>query len=252
MKRLITFFIFCSLLVAMPTVFHAQNADDNNLEFNLNILESDLNKLNVDLQTYNDIAYCDYAFQEAGNRLKSFAAIIAKDSPLYVNYNNCNLLYYQIQKRIEGLCADYERKQDYDALMNRLQNAIVELSALKEKGEHYVEKSEQDSLVIVKKKANRIYVKAAGEAEAKKEVLESDPALQKLMDSIEESHEEIDALECRSMGPLYEMVFRVIMMVLVLALVVNMMKTKLKAKKMTKDAKKQMNQFMGGDDTPVL
>ena len=136
--------------------------------------------------------------------------------------------------------------------MGRLQNSITELSTLKEKGEYYVQAKVQDSLLIVKKKANRIYVKVTGETESKKQLVDDDPALQKLIDTIEEYNEEIEALECPQKGQFYEMGFRIIMVALVLLLVLNMLKTKIKAKKVAKAAQKQMNQFMGGDDTPVL
>ena len=243
--------LFFSLLLAAQLPLCAQN-DEKNLEFNLNVLKSDLTKLNADLQTFDDIAVCDYSFQEAGNRLRSFAAIVSKDNPLYDEYNNCNLLFYQLQKRIDDLRADHERKQEYDELMGRLQNSITELSTLKEKGEYYVQAKVQDSLLIVKKKANRIYVKVTGETESKKQLVDDDPALQKLIDTIEEYNEEIEALECPQKGQFYEMGFRIIMVALVLLLVLNMLKTKIKAKKVAKAAQKQMNQFMGGDDTPVL
>ena len=252
MKRLTILLILCYLLLAAWVPLQAQNPDANNLELNIHDLESDLNKLNADLQTYDDIAVYDYSFQEAGNRVRSFAALVSKEDPLYDSYNSCNLLYYQIQKRIDELKADHQRKQDYDALMNRLQNSIADLSSLKEQGDRYVQAKEQDSLLIVKKKASRIYVKATGETESKKQLVDNDPAFQKLMESIEEYNEEIEALECPNKTQFYEMGFRIIMVGMVLVLVLNMLKTKIKAKKLAKEAQKQMNQFMGKDDTPVL
>lgn len=251
MKRLLTLLLLCLALV-IPLASPAQETEDN-LELNLNVLESDLTKISQDLTTYDDIAVCDFAFQEAGNRLKSFAALVSKDSPLYDHYNNCNLIYYQLQKRIQDLQDEHQRKQDYDALMNRLQNAIAELSALKELGERHVQNNQQDSLFIVKKKASKIYLKASGESESQKQLLESDPALQQLHDTIEETNEAIESLECQNKGQFYEMGFRIIMIASMLLLLANMLKSKIKAKKMAKETQKQMNKLMmGGDDTPTL
>ena len=259
MKRLTIIFFLLSLLLSVSNGLLAQEQqeapeveEDNTLELNLNDLHSDLTKLSADLQTYDEIETCDYAFQEAGNRLRSFAAIVSKDSPLYETYDNCNQMYYQLQKLIDGLREDHDRKKDYDALMNRLQAAITELSGLKEQGEHYVEKNDNDSLLIVKKKASKVYGRASAESEAKKDMVDSDPALQQLMESIEDSNEAISDLQCRDRSRLYEMGFRIIMVVLAVLLVINMLRSKLKAKKMSKEAQKQMSQFMGGDDTPVL
>lgn len=261
MKRLTTIFLLLSFLFAMPFGLFAQEPqgaeepqveEDNTLELNLNALHSDLTKLSAALQTYDDIETCDYAFQEAGNRLRSFAAIVSKDSPLYETYDNCNQMYYQLQKLIDGLREDHSHKQDYDALMNRFQTAITELSALKERGEHFVEENDNDSLLIVKKKANKVYAKAAAESEAKKGLMDSDPALQQLMDTVDETNEGIQSLECRDRSRLYEMGFRIVMVVLAVLMVVNMLKSKLKAKKMSKEAQKQMNQMMGGDEPPIL
>jgi hypothetical protein len=161
-------------------------------------------------------------------------------------------MYYQLQKLIDGLREDHSHKQDYDALMNRFQTAITELSALKERGEHFVEENDNDSLLIVKKKANKVYAKAAAESEAKKGLMDSDPALQQLMDTVDETNESIQSLECRDRSRLYEMGFRIIMVVLAVLMVINMLKSKLKAKKMSKEAQKQMNQMMGGDEPPIL
>lgn len=253
MKRLLTLLLLLCLGFAAPPTLTAQEEEDNPLEMNLDALQSDLEKISQDLTTYDDIEVCDYAFQEAGNRLKSFAALISKDSPLYDHYNNCNLLYYQLQKRIQDLQDEHQHKQDYDALMNRLQNAITELSTLKEQGEHYVQSKQQDSLLIVKKKASKIYMKASGESESQKQLLDSDPALQQLYNSIEEANEAIESLECRNRGQLYEMGFRIIMVASMLLLLANMLKAKIKAKKVAKETQKQMNKLMmGGDDTPTL
>ena len=110
MKRLTTIFLLLSLLFVMPCGLFAQEPqeaeepqveEDNTLELNLNALHSDLTQLSADLQTYDDIDTYDYAFQEAGNRLRSFAAIVSKDSPLYETYDNCNQMYYQLQKLID-------------------------------------------------------------------------------------------------------------------------------------------------------
>lgn len=252
MKRLTALILLCGLLLAGSTHSYAQKNDVKNLEFNLNVLEMDLTKLDSDLQTYDDIAICDYSLQEAGNRLRSFAAIVAKDSPLYEIYNNCSLLYYQLQKRIEDLSAEHDRKKEYDDLMSQLLGTINELSSLKVKGKLFMEANQPDSLIIIKKKANRIYLKAAGECESKKQLVNSDYALQQLMDSVEEYNEEINAMQCRDRKQLYDLGFRVIMVAMVLILVLNMLKSKMKAKKMAKQTQKQMNQLMGGDDTPVL
>ena len=256
MKRLIHLGLILSLLLGGITLLCAQTEiDDNNanLEFNLNVLQSDLTKLSTDLTTYDDIATCDYAFQEAGNRVRSFAAIVSKDNPLYDLYNDCNLLFYQLQKRIEDLQNEHNRQRDYDALMNKLQSSISDLSTLKEQGEHYVQDNQQDSLLIVKKKAARVYAKASTEIESNKQLMDADPALQQLWDSIEEYNENIESLECRNRNQLYEIGFRVAMLGLVLVLVLNMIQSKVKAKKVAKEAQKQMNKMMmGGDDTPTL
>ena len=82
--------LFLLLLLAFPFMALPQETVDNSLETNLNTLLSDLNDLNRSIQTYDDIANYDYQFQEAGNRLKSFAAIVSKDSPLYQTYDLCN------------------------------------------------------------------------------------------------------------------------------------------------------------------
>lgn len=252
MKQLTALIFLFGLLMAGSVFSYAQKKDAKNLEFNLNVLEMDLTKLDSDLQTYDDIAICEYSFQEAGNRLKTFAVIVTKDSPLYETYNKCSLLYYQLEKRIEDLRTEHDRKKEYDDLMNQLLNTINELSSLIVKGKYFVESNQQDSLIIAKGKANRIYLKAVGECEAKKQLVNSDYALQQLMDSIEEYNDEINALQCRDRKQLYDLGFRLIMVTMVLILVLNMLKSKLKAKKMAKQTQKQMNQLMGGDDTPVL
>jgi len=263
MKRFTTIFLLLSLLFAVPCGLFAQvpegqeeqteqAEEDHTLEQNLNALQSDLTKLSAELQTFEDIETCDYAFQEAGNRLRAFAAIVSKDSPLYETYDNCNQMYYQLQKLIDGLREDHSHKQDYDALMNRLQAAITDLSTLKEQGEHFVAENDNDSLIIIKKKATKVYAKAEAESEAKKQLLDADPELQQLMDAVDDSNESIQSLQCRDRSRLYEMGFRIIMVVLAVLMVINMLRSKLKAKKMTKEAQKQMNQFMGGDETPTL
>jgi len=232
----------------------AQDEDSNNtLTINLNTLQSDLTKLSSVLITYEDIETYDYDYQEMGNRLRSFAALVPNDSPLYETYSDCNMMYYQLQKRIEDLQEEHGNKENYNALMNMLQNSITELSSLSERGERYVNENSQDSLLIVKKKAARIYAKASTESESQKTLMDSDPALQQLWDTIEEYNESIESLECRNRNQLYEMGFRILMLFLALVLVFNMVHSKMKAKKMAKETQKQMNQMMmGGDDTPTL
>ena len=232
----------------------SQEADNNGtLEANLNALQSDLTTLSSNLTTYEDIQTYDYSYQEIGNRVRSFAALIPKDSPLYETYNNCNLMYYQLQKRIEDLQAEHSHQQDYDALMNQLQSSISQLSTLKDQGEHYVQNNVQDSLLIVKKKAARVYAKASMESESQKQLMDSDPALQQLWSSIEDYNESIESLECRNRSQFYEIGFRVLMLGMALLLVINMIHSKMKAKKMAKETQKQMNKIMmGGDDTPTL
>ena len=239
------------LLLFVPILAFPQEEEDNTLEINLNTLLSDLNGLNNSIQTYDDIASFDYEFQEAGNRLKSFAAIIAKDSPLYDTYDLCNHTYYTIQKRIESLQDDHERQHDYDNLMDRFQQTIVQLGQLKEQGEGFVANKQPDSLAIVKKKATRAYLKASSDSEAQKSLME-DPTLQQLWDTIEQYNEDIEELECRSMDKLYESAFRIVMVALALFLVINTLRTKVKAKKMSKQAQQQMSKLMGNDDAPVL
>lgn len=243
---------FLLILLAFPLLALPQETEDNSLETNLNILLEDLNGLNGSIQTYDDIANYDYQFQEAGNRLKSFAAIVSKDSPLYETYDLCNHIYYTIQKRIEALKNDHERQHDYDNLMDRFQQAIVQLGALKEKGEEYVENKEPDSLAIVKKKATRVYLKTSSEYETQKNLVESDPTLQQLWDTIEQYNDDIEELECRSLDKLYESLFRIIMVGLALFLVINTLRTKMKAKKLSKEAQQQMSKLMGDNDTPML
>ena len=252
MKRFIPL-LFMLLLWAVPfQAWPQEEEEDNPLEANLAALHNDLNGLSNNLQTYDDIALYDYEFQEAGNRLKSFAALVAKDSPLYDDYDLCNHTYYTLQKRIEGLREDHERQQDYDRLMNRFQQTIVDLGSLKEQGEHLVDNNEPDSLAAVKKKATRLYLKASADNETQKALVESDPTMQQLWDTIESYNEAIEALECRSRAHLYETLFRIAMVAMALILVLNMMRSKLKAKKMSKEARQQMSKLMGNDDTPVL
>lgn len=253
MKRpLYLLMLSCLLMTASPLC--AQDEDSNNtLTINLNTLQSDLTKLSSVLITYEDIETYDYDYQEMGNRLRSFAALVPNDSPLYETYSDCNMMYYQLQKRIEDLQEEHGNKENYNALMNMLQNSITELSSLSERGERYVNENSQDSLLIVKKKAARIYAKASTESESQKTLMDSDPALQQLWDTIEEYNESIESLECRNRNQLYEMGFRILMLFLALVLVFNMVHSKVKAKKMAKETQKQMNQMMmGGDDTPTL
>ncbi len=238
-------------MLFLPFLAFPQEEEDNTLETNLNTLLSDLNNLNNSIQTYDDIANYDYEFQEAGNRLKSFAAIVAKDSPLYDTYDLCNHTYYTIQKRVESLQDDHERQHDYDNLMDRFQQTIVQLGQLKEQGEGFVENKQPDSLAIVKKKATRAYLKASSESEAQKSLME-DPTLQQLWGTIEQYNEDIEELECRSMDKLYESLFRIFMVGFALLLVINMLRSKVKAKKMSKEAQQQMSKLMGNNDTPVL
>ena len=240
------------ILLAFPLLALPKEAEDNNMETNLNTLLNDLNSLNGSIQTYDDIATYDYEFQEAGNRLKSFSVLITKDNPLYGTYDLCNHTYYTIQKRIESLNEDHARQHDYDNLMDRFQQTIVQLGALKEQGEGYVENKEPDSLAIVKKKATRLYLKSSSEYEAQKSLVENDPTLQQLWATIEQDNEDIEELECRSMDKLYESLFRIIMVGLALFLVINTLRTKIKAKKMSKEAQQQMSKLMGNNDTPVL
>ena len=108
------------------------------------------------------------------------------------------------------------------------------------------------TLAIVKKKATRVYLKASSDNEEQKNLVESDPTLKQLWDTIEERNEAIEELECRSMAKLYETIFRVAMVAMALILVINMLRTKVKAKKMSKEAQQQMSKLMGNDDTPVL
>ncbi|MBR6878226.1 MAG: hypothetical protein IKM95_02430 [Bacteroidales bacterium] len=251
MKRLTAILLLFCLWTLSP--LPAQEAEDNSLELNLNTLLSDLNQISSKLMTYDDIAIYDYAYQEAGNRLRSFAALVSKGTPPYDIYSDCNYLFYQLQKRIEDLQDDHNHKRDYDALMNHLQDAIAELSTLQADGEHYVEANEQDSLLIVKKKASRVYGKTIGETETQQQLIDNDPAMQQLIESIEAYNEQIESMECRNKGQLYELLFRVVMVASMLILLVNMLKSKIKAKKMAKETQKQMNQLMmGGDDTPTL
>lgn len=252
MKRTIPF-LFLLLLLAVPLhSWPQEEEEDNPLEANLASLQSDLNNLSNALQTYDDIELYDYEFQEAGNRLKSFAALVAKDSPLYDDYDLCNHTYYALQKRIEGLRDDHNRQHDYDQLMDRFQQTIATLGTLLEQGEAFVNDKEPDSLAIVKKKATRAYLKASSDNESQKALVESDPTLKQLWDTIEERNEAIEELECRSMSHLYEMLFRVVMVIMAMLLVINMLRSKLKAKKMSKEAAQQMSKLMGNDDTPVL
>ena len=252
MKRIIPFLFLLSLLVAPARGWAQEEAEADPLEANLAALQSDLNNLDNHLQTYDDIELYDYEFQEAGNRLKSFAAIVAKDSPLYDAYDLCNHTYYMLQKRIDGLREDHDRQHDYDQLMDRFQETIATLGSLQEQGEGFVNGNEPDSLAIVKKKATRVYLKASSDSEAQKALVESDPTLKQLWDTIEERNEAIEDLECRSRAQLYETLFRVAMVAMALILVINMLRTKVKAKKMSKEAAQQMSKLMGNDDTPVL
>lgn len=254
MKRPLYLLILSCLLMTAASPLCAQDEDSNNtLTINLNTLQSDLTKLSSVLITYEDIETYDYDYQEMGNRLRSFAALVPNDSPLYETYSDCNMMYYQLQKRIEDLQEEHGNKENYNALMNMLQNSITELSSLSERGERYVNENSQDSLLIVKKKAARIYAKASTESESQKTLMDSDSALQQLWDTIEEYNESIESLECRNRNQLYEMGFRILMLFLALVLVFNMVHSKVKAKKMAKETQKQMNQMMmGGDDTPTL
>lgn len=252
MKRIISLLFLMLLLAAPFQAWTQEEEEDDPLEANLAALQNDLNSLSNNLQTYDDIELYDYEFQEAGNRLKSFAALVAKDSPLYDAYDLCNHTYYTLQKRIEGLREDHDRQHDYDRLMDRFQQTIVELGALKEQGEELVNNNEPDSLAALKKKATKVYLKASNDNDMQKALVESDPTLQQLWDTIEEYNEAIDGLECRSRAQLYETLFRVAMVAMALLLVINMLRSKVKAKKMSKEAQQQMSKLMGNDDTPVL
>lgn len=254
MKRL-----FLLLLLALPLLALPQESGDSTMVANLNKLENELNtlvdnlnNLNNSIQKYDDIATYEYEFQKASKQIDAFALTIPQDSPLYGTYDYCNHIYFTIQKNIEGLRNEHEQKQNYDNLMNHFQQALAQLSELKAQGEGYVKSNDPDSLAIVKKKALRVFWKASSESETQKALLDTDPTLQQLWSSIETYNEDIDALQCRSRDKLYESLFRIVMVVLALILVGNMLRSKVKAKKMSKDAQKQMSQFMGNNDTPVL
>ena len=222
------------------------------MEQTLNDLLLDIDQLNKSIIIYDDIELYDYEYQEAGNRLKSFAVLINKDNPLYETYDMCNRSLYQIQKRIESLTESYNHQQNYEALMERFQNSLQQLSNYKIMGEQYADDGMADSLMMLKKKAANVYRKASMEAGAQKDMVSNDETLDQLWDSIEEYNETINELECSSKNKLYEMIFRIVMVVAVFLLVLNMLQSKVKAKKMSKEAQKQMKEFMGDNDTPVL
>lgn len=254
MKRFFTFLFLTFFAAFSPMALIAQDAmpQQPDLGQTLASLQQDLDQLGQRISTYDDIEVYDYEFQEAGNRVKSLAIAINKEDPLYETYNACNREFYQIQKRIDGLKEEHGRQQQYDALMNRFQNTLQQLSAYKTQGEKYVNQRQSDSLMIVKKKAGNAYNKAAIEASAQRETINNDAALSQLWDNIEAYNSDIESLECSSKGKLYEMLFRIVMVVAAFLLVFNMVQSKLKAKKMAKTAQKQMQNFMGNSDTPVL
>ena len=254
MKHYLTFLLLALLTAFCPMAMIGQDvvSQQSDLSQTLASLQQDLDQLGQRISTYDDIELYDYEFQEAGNRVKSLAIAINKEDPLYETYDACNREFYQIQKRIEDLKEEHERQQNYDALMGRFQNTLQQLSTYKTQGERYVNQHMSDSLVIVKKKAGNVYNKAAMEASTQREVVNNDAALSQLWDNIEEYNADIEALECGPQGKLYEILFRVFMVAAAFALIINMMQSKIKAKKMAKTAQKQMQNFMGNSDTPVL
>lgn len=230
----------------------AETEQQPDMEQTLNDLLLDIDQLDKSIITYDDIELYDYEYQEAGNRVKSFAVLISKDSPLYETYDMCNRSLYQIQKRIESLTEDYNHQHEYEDLMELFQNSLQQLSDYKAIGKQYADNGMADSLMMVKKKAANVYRKASMEAGAQKDMISSDETLEQLWDSIEEYNESISELECSSKSQLYELIFRVVMVVAVFLLVFNMLHSKIKANKMSKEAKKQMENFAGNSDTPVL
>lgn len=254
MKHFITFLLTALLTAFGPLTLTAQDAvtQQPDLEQTLASLQQDLDQLSQSISTYNDVELYDYEFQGAGNRIKSLAITIAKEDPLYETYDACNREFYQIQKRIEGLKEEHERQQNYDALMNRFQKSLQQLSDYKTLGERYVDNHKSDSLMIVKRKAGNVYNKASIEASTQREMVNNDAALSQLWDDIEAYNADIEALECSSKGKLYEMLFRIVMVVAAFLMIFNMLQSKIKAKKMAKTAQKQMQNMMGNNDTPVL
>ena len=242
-----------ALLAFAPKMLLCQDSiQQMELEMNLSELQQDLDQLSDAISTYDDIELYDYELQEAGNRVKSFAVVIGKDSPQYDAYDQCNRTLYQIQKRIDALKEENEHQKNYESLMGLFQNTITQLSAYKELGEQYMENRQPDSLMMMKKKAGNAYRKASMEATSQKDLVNGDETLSQLWDSIEEYNETIEEMECSSKSKLYELIFRIVMVVAVLLLVLNMLQSKLKAVKMAKTAKKQMEEVMGSNDEPVL
>ena len=254
MRPHVTFLLLALLTAFGPMRLTGQDAvsQQPDLEQTLTSLQHDLDQLSQSISTYDDIELYDYEFQTAGNRVKSLAITIGKEDPLYDRFDACNREFYQIQKRIEGLKEEHERQQSYDALMDRFQKTLQQLSDYKTLGEQYVDSHQPDSLMIVKKKAGNTYNKASVEASTQRELVNNDAALGQLWDEIEAYNADIEALECANKGKMYEMLFRIVMVVAAFLMIFNMLQSKIKAKKMAKTAQKQMQNFMGNSDTPVL
>jgi len=255
MKRIFTILIIGLMWVSMPTVSFCQDSivgTGPDIAHALDVLLLDIDQLNNSIVNYEDIDLYDFEFQEAGNRLKSFAVYVTKDSPFYDTYDMCNHSFYQIEKRIESLKEEYSHKQSYDVLMERFQSSLQQLSDYKSMGEQYAVDGKADSLIIVKKKAGNVYRKASMEYAEQKNIVSNDETLEQLWDSIEDYNSSIEDLECSSKSKLYEMIFRIVMVVAVFLLVLNMLQSKIKANKMSKEAQKQMKSFMGDSESPTL
>ncbi|MGP1447534.1 MAG: hypothetical protein ACTTKO_08465 [Candidatus Limimorpha sp.] len=178
---------------------------------------------------------------------------IRYDKKLQKIYENYMDLYQQIGKRIEELKAESSRRDKIEKLTVKFQRHLDAMVRLEEKGKHYVAEKLNDSLKIVKQKANEQFVEEASvEYGANRELFEESEELTRIWKSTKETYNRISALEIAVKPSYYDLIFKIVIVVAVVFFIINMISQKIKMKKLQQMSKLQNKVKKTEEDLPSI
>ncbi len=239
MRKFISILFVVGLLSCfMPRPCRAQDEITEYVAEELKNFHKDLEKMGKAIDTASRLEQYETEFKARHRLVESWyqinSEVIFSEKSLQMKYIQYISLYDQILKRIEEKKAEKTKQEKIQKLSVKLNGFLQEMTTMEEQGNRVVAKKRNDSLKLVKDKANDCLNRATVEYGKNQELIDDEDDLSTLWMGIKDTGSRISNLEVAKSPIDMKNILMIVGILAGITLIITLISNKVKAAKSTK------------------